>query len=128
MGWSAFKKDYVEVGNLEATRNFTDVKDIVKAYYLALEKGDPGELYLIGSDQIYTMKECLETLINLSTDPSIIKYKVQDSRIRPTELRTFIGDYKKFHDKTGWKPEIPFVKTMKSVLNYWREFIDKGYY
>ena len=122
------KKDYIEVGNLEATRNFTDVKDTVEAYYLALEKGDPGELYLIGSDQIYTMKECLDTLISLSDNPEKIKYKVNKSRVRPTELRTFIGDYQKFYDKTGWKPKIPFIKTMQSVLDYWREFIDKGYY
>ena len=122
------RKKYIDVGNLEATRNFTDVKDIVRAYYLAMEKGDKGELYLIGSDQIYTMKECLETLISLSTNPSKMKYKVQKDRIRPTELRTFIGDFKKFHQKTKWKPEIPFNKTMESVLNYWRDFIDKGYY
>ena len=59
------KSSPVKVGNLEAKRNFTDVRDIVRAYYLAIEKGDPGELYLIGSQQIYTMEECLKTLINL---------------------------------------------------------------
>ena len=122
------KKKEIDVGNLEATRNFTDVKDIVRAYFLAMEKGDIGELYLVGSDQIYTMKECLETLISLSTNPSIMNYKIQKERIRPTELRTFIGDFKKFQKKTGWEPKIPFIDTMESVLNYWREFIDKGYY
>ena len=122
------KKKYIDVGNLEATRNFTDVKDIVRAYYLAMEKGELGELYLIGSEQIYTMKECLETLISLSKMPSEIEYRVQKDRIRPTELRTFIGDFKKFNKRTNWKPEIPFIQTMESVLNYWRNYIDNGYY
>ncbi len=110
----------VKVGNLEATRNFTDVRDMVKAYYLAMEKGIPEELYLIGSQQIYTMKECLEMLISLSSVKDKIKYEVDSSRVRPTELRTLIGTFEKFEKLTGWKPQIPFKETMKSVLNYWR--------
>jgi GDP-4-dehydro-6-deoxy-D-mannose reductase len=118
----------IKVGNLEATRNFTDVLDLVKAYTLAMEKGVPSELYLIGSQNIYTMKECIEVLIRLSTNFDKISYEVDPKRVRPTELNTFIGDFKKFHDLTGWEPKIPFEQTMESVLNYWREFIDKGYY
>lgn len=118
----------VKVGNLEATRNFTDVRDLVKAYYLAMEKCVPGDLYLIGSQQIYTMKECLDTLISLSPMKNKIKHEVKPERVRPTELRTFIGKFDKFEKLTGWKPKIPFKETMKSVLDYWREFIDKGYY
>ena len=118
----------VKVGNLEATRNFTDVRDIARAYYLAMEKGDPGELYLIGTQQIYTMEECLKTLISLSTKKENISYEVEESRVRPTELRNFIGNFEKFENKTGWKAEISFIDTMKSVLNYWRDFLDKKRY
>ncbi len=118
----------IKVGNLEATRNFTDVLDLVRAYELAMKKGVPSELYLIGSQNIYTMKECLEVLISLSTSADNISYEIDPIRVRPTELKTFIGDFKKFHDLTGWEPKIPFEQTMESVLNYWREFIDKGYY
>jgi GDP-4-dehydro-6-deoxy-D-mannose reductase len=118
----------IKVGNLEATRNFTDVLDLVRAYYLAMQKGVPSELYLIGSQNIYTMKQCLEVLIDLSSRSSEIIYEVDPKRVRPNELKTFIGDFKKFHDLTGWEPEISFEDTMASVLNYWREFIDKGYY
>jgi len=64
----------IKVGNLEATRNFTDVQDTVRAYFLAMEQGIPGQLYLIGSQQIHTMKECLQMLISLSTKKDQIKY------------------------------------------------------
>lgn len=118
----------IKVGNLEAKRNFTDVRDMVKAYYLAMKKGAAGELYLIGSQQIYTIKECLEMLISLSPMKDKIKYEVDPKRIRPTELKILIGKYEKFEKLTGWKPTISFKETLKSILDYWREFIDKGYY
>ena len=122
------QKPVIEVGNLEATRNFTDILDLVKAYKLAMEKGVPSELYLIGSQNIYTMKECLLKLISLSTESSKISYKVVDELVRPTELKTFIADFTKFKNLTDWEPIISFEDTMQSVLDYWRNFIDKGYY
>lgn len=118
----------IKVGDLEVTRNFTDVRDTVKAYHLAMEKGIPGEMYLIGSQQIYTIKETLNMLISLSPMKDKIKYEVDASRVRPTELRTLIGKFDKFEKLTGWKPTIPFKDTLHSVLDYWREFIDKGRY
>jgi GDP-4-dehydro-6-deoxy-D-mannose reductase len=116
------------VGNLEATRNFTDVKDMVKAYYLAMKKGVSGELYLIGSNQIYTIKECLEMLISLSTMSKKITYVVDKERVRPTELKLLIGKFDKFEQLTGWESKIPFRKTLESTLNYWREFLDNKRY
>lgn len=122
------QKSTIKVGNLNAKRNFTDVRDMVKAYYLAIEKGIPGELYLIGSNQIYTMKECLEMLISLSPMKNKITYKVESSRLRPTELRILIGKFDKFEQLTNWKPKIKFEKTLEATLNYWRNFIDKELY
>ncbi len=118
----------VKVGNLQAKRNFTDVRDMVEAYYLAMDKGISGELYLIGSDQICTIKECLEMLISLSQMSKKIKYEVDPQRVRPTELRILIGKFDKFEKLTGWKPKIPLRQTLESTLDYWREFIDKGRY
>lgn len=118
----------VKVGNLEAKRNFTDVRDMVEAYYLAMEKGIPGELYLIGSNHIFTIKECLEKLINLSPMKEKIRYKIDFERVRPTELRLLIGKFDKFEKLTKWKPKIPFRDTMLSILEYWRDFIDQGRY
>jgi GDP-4-dehydro-6-deoxy-D-mannose reductase len=121
------QKPVIRVGNLEAKRNFTDVRDMVKAYRLAIEKGKSGELYLIGSNQIYTMQECLEILIRLSTRKDI-KWKVDPKRVRPTELRIFIGKFDKFETLTKWQPTIPMNETMLSILDYWREFIDNKRY
>lgn len=118
----------VRVGNLKVKRNFTDVRDMVRAYYLAMEKGIPGELYLIGSNQIYTIKQCLEMLISLSPMREKIGYIVDPQRVRPTELRLLIGKFDKFERLTGWKPKIPLKQTLQSVLSYWREFIDKKRY
>ena len=118
----------IKVGNLSATRNFTDVRDTVRAYFLAMEKGVSGELYIIGSEQIYTMKDTLDMLIKHSTMASEIKVEVDPARVRPTELMTFIGDYKKFKSLTGWEIKYSLDETLEAVLNYWREFIDKGMY
>lgn len=118
----------IKVGNLSATRNFTDVRDTVRAYFLAMEKGKRGELYLIGTDQIYTMKEVLDMLINHSTMAAEIKTEVDPARVRPTELMTFIGDYSKIKAATGWERAYDLGETLESVLNYWRDFVDKGMY
>lgn len=117
----------VEVGNLRAKRNFTDVRDMAEAYRLAMEKGVPGQLYLIGSDQIYTIKECLEMLIELSPMKKKIKIKVSLERVRPTELKILIGKFDKFEKLTNWKPKITFNQTLESILDYWRKYIDYDY-
>ncbi len=122
------QKPIVKVGNLSAKRNFTDVRDMAHAYHLAMERGIPGELYLIGSDQIYTIKQCLEILIKLSNFNGKIKYKVEKERVRPTELNLFIGNFDKFEKLTKWKVAIPFKETMVSILDYWREFINNKRY
>lgn len=113
----------VKVGNLSAKRNFTDVRDMVEAYFLAMERGIPGELYLIGSNQIFTIEECLKKLINLSPVKGKIKYQVEKDRVRPTELNLLIGKFDKFEKMSGWKPKIPFEETLLSTLNYWRDYL-----
>lgn len=118
----------IKVGNLSATRNFTDVRDTVRAYFLAMEKGESGELYLIGTDQIYTMEQVLHMLIAASSKADEIKIEVDPARVRPTELMTFIGDYSKFKNMCGWEIQYPLQETLESVLEYWREFVDKGMY
>jgi len=118
----------IKVGNLDAKRNFTHVRDMVRAYTLAMEKGMPNELYLIGSDNIYTIKECLERLISLSPSKNEIRYVVDQKRVRPTELNYLIGDCSKFRKFTGWKPEISFDDTLKDILGYWRGFVADDLY
>lgn len=125
---AGLQKPVIQVGNLSATRNFTDVRDTVRAYYLAMEKGVEGELYLIGTDQIYTMEQVLHMLISLSSKANDIKVEVDPARVRPTELMTFIGNYSKFKDISGWEIRYSLDETLKSVLTYWRNFVNQKMY
>ncbi|MCD6452286.1 MAG: GDP-mannose 4,6-dehydratase [Acidobacteria bacterium] len=109
------------VGNLDARRDFTDVRDMVRAYWLALEYCDPGEVYNIASGVAYSIKEVIDMLLSL-TDVKI-EIKKDPSRLRPSDVPVLIGDSTKFRKKTGWKPEIPFEQTLRDILNYWREKI-----
>jgi len=112
----------IYAGSLSAARDFTDVRDIVRAYWLSLEKGKPGEVYNLSSGKSYVIKEVLDMLLEL-TDTKI-KIKEDKKRIRPSDVPILVGDSGKFNKLTGWKPEIPFEKTLEDLLNYWRERID----
>ena len=109
----------VHVGNLEAKRDFTDVRDMVRAYWLSLEKGVEGEVYNIGSGQAYSMQEVLDLLMSLSR--SKMEVKVDPARLRPSDVPVLLSDSSKFRALTGWRPIIPFKQTILDLLNYWRE-------
>lgn len=115
------QKPIIYVGNLEARRDFTDVRDIVQAYWLALEKCKPGEVYNICSGRARAMKEVLDILLGLTKQK--IKIKQDPKRLRPSDVPVLEGDSSKFRELTGWKAEIPFEKTLEDLLNYWREKI-----
>ncbi|TBL81747.1 GDP-mannose 4,6-dehydratase [Paenibacillus thalictri] len=113
------KKDpVIHVGNLQAKRDFTDVRDVVRAYWLALEKGVVGETYNIASGTCYTIEEVLHKLLSYSKVQ--ITVEEDPARLRPSDVEILLGDYSKFHQQTGWKPEIPFEQTMEDLLQYWR--------
>ena len=112
-------KPIMHVGNLTAKRDFTDVRDIVIAYNLALQKCDFGEVYNICSEKTRTMQEVLDMLLKL-TDVKI-EIKQDQSRMRPSDVQVLLGDSSKFRKKTGWKPTITYEKTLEDTLNFWRE-------
>lgn len=109
----------VHVGNLNAKRDFTDVRDVVRAYWLALEKGEPGECYNIASGSCVTIREMLNLLLSFSSVN--IDIVTDPSRMRPSDVEILLGDNTKFSRQTGWKPEIPLERTLEDLLNYWRE-------
>jgi len=109
------------VGNIKAIRDFTDVRDVVRAYWLALEKCEPGQVYNICSGKGYAIKQVADMLLSL-TDAKI-EIKVDSARLRPSDVQVLIGDSSKFRKATGWQPEILFEKTLKDLLNFWREKI-----
>ncbi|MDD3627811.1 MAG: GDP-mannose 4,6-dehydratase [bacterium] len=109
------------VGNLEAKRDFTDVRDVVRGYWLATEHCVPGEVYHIASGETHPIQFVLDTLLSFSK----IKIDVvQDpTRMRPSDVLILHGDSSKFRKVTGWKPEIKIETTLKDTLDYWRERI-----
>lgn len=113
------KEPVIYVGNLEAVRDFTDVRDMVKAYWLAATRCDYGEVYNICSGRSWSIGKMLEILLSFSKVS--ITVKQDPDRMRPSDLPVLIGDSSKFVDKTGWVPEVPFDQTLLDLLNYWRE-------
>ncbi len=109
----------IEVGNLTSRRDFTDVRDVVKAYWLALEKGKSGDVYNICSGKDYSIREVLDILLSMAKVKP--KVKQDPERMRPSDVMRLLGNNTKFRRLTGWKPEIPFRKTLEDLLNYWRE-------
>ena len=112
----------VRVGHVDDLRNFTHVKDMVRAYWLATEKCTPGELYLVGSEaanDIFTVRQALERLIEMSTVRGI-RYEVDQQYVRPTQVPRLICDASKFQQATGWKPVLGFQAILDDTLEYWR--------
>jgi GDP-4-dehydro-6-deoxy-D-mannose reductase len=109
----------LRVGNLEAVRDFTDVRDMVRAYWVALEKAESGDVYNICSGNGYAISEVLEILQRHSTVE--ISVSQDPARMRPSDVPTLIGDNSKFCKVTGWQPRIGFETTMADLLDYWRE-------
>jgi len=108
----------IYVGNLDAIRDFSDVRDIVRVYWLALEKGEPGELYVLASGKAYTIREMLDMLLAMTQVK--ITVKTDPERLRPSDVPILLGDATKFKNKTGWENTIPFEQTLQDLLNYWR--------
>jgi GDP-4-dehydro-6-deoxy-D-mannose reductase len=107
------------LGDVDVKRDWTDVRDTVRGYWLALEKGAPGEVYNVGSGVTRTVREMMEIQLRLSS--AKIEVRQDPARLRPSDVRILWSDITKFRQQTGWEPTIPFTKTMKDLLDYWRE-------
>jgi len=113
------REPIVWVGNLEAIRDFTDVRDMVRAYWLALERGTPGEVYNVCSGRGYSVREILDLVLGMTS----VKVEIRQDphRLRPSDVPVLVGDCSKFRQVTGWEPTIPFDVTLKDLLDYWRD-------
>ncbi len=108
----------ISVGNLEARRDFTDVRDMVKAYGLILEKGIIGEVYNIGSGTSTKISDILDTLIGMAS--LAIERKIDPTKIRPSDVPEIICNNTKIKNLTNWHPTISLETTLKDTLDYWR--------
>jgi len=108
----------IRVGNLEAKRDFTDVRDIVRGYYLAVTQGEPGEVYNLCSGRAWPIQEILDTLLGMSKVE--VRTELDPARLRPSDVPVLVGDSGKFRERTGWEPQIPLEQTLADLLAFWR--------
>lgn len=113
------RKPIMYVGNLEAKRDFIDVRDMVRAYRLALKKGKAGEVYNISSGRGYIIQDAIDMLLDMAQVK--IEVKQDPARMRSSDIPTLVGDNTKFVKLTNWQLQIPFDQTLKEILGYWRE-------
>jgi GDP-4-dehydro-6-deoxy-D-mannose reductase len=116
------KAPTIPVGNLEARRDFTDVRDVVRAYRLLIESGKPGTVYNVCSGRDVSIREIADGLLDLAG--TALEFETDPSLVRPVEVPVLRGDPGRLTEATGWKPEIPLRQTLADVLGYWRERVD----
>lgn len=116
--------EIIKVGNLSAQRDFTDVRDVVKAYWLLVNKGKYGDVYNVCSGKSVTMKWLLDIMLKfIPATSDFDRYpliELDPLRMRPSDVPILLGCYDKIKD-LGWEPKIPLAKTIEDLLNYWRE-------
>jgi len=117
----------LNIGNIEAIRDFTDVRDIVEGYRLLMQMGKRGEVYNIGSGKGTKISEIIDIMLAMST--KTIKMKIDPEKIRPSDMPVMICDNTKIKNHTSWQNKISLFESIKNVLEYWRtfdEFANKG--
>ena len=111
------------VGNLTAQRDFTDVRDMMHAYYLALERGVAGEVYNIGSGRAWSIQRVLELMLQESR--VTIRVEEDSTRLRPSDTPVMYCDATKFRAQTGWEPTVQLEQSLRDILDYWRARIGR---
>ena len=111
------------VGNLTAVRDFTDVRDVARAYFLAATQGKPGEVYNVGSGQGRRIAEVLGLLLGFSR----VQVTVEEdpALLRPVDVPALVCDASKLRAETGWEPQLPLERTLSDLLDYWRQEIER---
>ena len=114
----------LHVGNLDAVRDFTDVRDAVCAYRLLAEQGEPGAVYNVCSGQGTRIRQLLDDLLALARFPGVA-VQLDPDRLQPADVPIQVGAATRLRGATGWLPEIPLRQTLEDVLDYWRRHMDE---
>ena len=109
----------IKVGNLDAQRDVTDVRDVVRAYAALMQSGKTGLIYNVASGVARSIRSILDALVSRSKVP--VKIEVDQGRMRPNDVAVVVGNYSRLNAATGWRPEISFDQTLNDLLSYWRE-------
>ena len=116
---AGLREPVLRVGNLDARRDITDVRDTVRAYHLLLEHGLPGRPYNVCSGRAYRIGDLLDELVAMSR--ASIAIEADPSRLRPSDNPTIRGDCTRLRQETGWTALFPMSRTLRDLLDYWRE-------
>ena len=108
----------ITIGNLSARRDFTDVRDVVRAYRLLVEHGEPGEVYNVCSGRDVAVQELADDLLAMARRP--MRFETDPELLRPVDVPVLRGDHTRLTNATGWKPEIPLAQTLTDLLDDWR--------
>jgi GDP-4-dehydro-6-deoxy-D-mannose reductase len=108
----------LEVGNVEVERDFTDVRDVVRAYILLMRKGGRGEVYNVCSGVAVPLRRILDAFLSLSA--RTISVRQDPEKMRRADICRLAGDNRKLRQATGWRPKIPLEQTLRDLLDYWR--------
>lgn len=106
------------VGNLAVQRDFTDVRDVVKAYVKLILQGVPGETYNMGSGHAVEIRRILDMIVSFSEKE--IRVEIDSNKLRPVDVPIIEADITKLHKLTGWEPQIGLEQTLRDTLDYWR--------
>jgi GDP-4-dehydro-6-deoxy-D-mannose reductase len=117
------REPILRVGNLNVERDFTDARDMVRAYRLALVAGVPGDVYNLGRGHSVRIADTVDKLIGLCRVP--VQIKVDPALLRPTDIPRQEADTRKFTALSGWQPRIPWNTTLADTLDYWRSRVSK---
>jgi GDP-4-dehydro-6-deoxy-D-mannose reductase len=120
--FDAGRRERVEVGNLEVTRDFTDVRDVVRGYRMLIEKGIAGEIYNLGSGRGVLLRSAVEMLGRFASRPAEIH--VDPARVRPVDQPLLVADASKLRAAVGWEPLITIEQTLEDMFAHWRRNLD----
>lgn len=120
---AGMQEPVIKVGNLEAKRDFTDVRDVVHAYALLAERGHAGETYNIGSGHAVSIGDVLKLILKQSA--ADIQIEVDEKKLRPVDVPVMEADIRKVGCDIGWKGEIRLEQTIKDMMEYWRRAVSR---
>ena len=116
---TGLQEPVLSVGNLESQRDFSDVRDIVRGYHLALTLGEPGQVYNMAAERSYSIQSILDQLLAMSD--RAFRVEQDPERLRPSDVPEIVGDSTKLRLRTGWRAEIPLQTSLRDTLEYWRQ-------
>jgi GDP-4-dehydro-6-deoxy-D-mannose reductase len=111
----------IKVGNLEARRDLTDVRDVVRAYVALMASGNSGTIYNVASGVGRSIRSVLESLVSRSHVP--VRIEIDSGRMRPNDVASIVGDCTRLRRATGWAPEVSFDHMLDDLLGYWRSHV-----